>query len=988
MGSKHKPNLSQSSTSSSENDTASRASSSGHAAAASSQPQTMSRWERLRRPSAASSTKRPNFNSDAGRSNSAHSSTVTSPTTPFFPLPSPIGGPSQDMLRTASDDSYMHILAASAAARRAAMESGATTSDAASVMSFTCSLSKEFDRQRTDVDSLNASLLDLPATARSQPQSENLEKKQAWLDTTFNKLSARYRAPKKGASQKGGASARPAKPHFLDLSSIICPTPAPTDPSTSTEDEGEAGDRSSSSSSSFNSGADSSFEAMSGWDNSSADTSLELRTPQNEEDRQLPCSAYDFTTPRPSQMQRFASAQSAATSGSDMRLPSPPLISPLMPNFALPSSGASTPGLGPFPSTMGYGFPAPPSMIRGVTVDDIHHKPSSVAMSSTKSIGLAPPGPPAGIRQLRKQKSFDNPAELRRRQKQEWSVGGPKPPGFGGNSKLTIGIPKTQPFNQPSSQHGLLSPQHALSTQTSLHPLDPRRQRPAVPVQPPSANHAMLPGQAPPQHGRIAEMQRSPAMMQRGLSHDTAGASLQQHSAGGSGSLSPPQRPGLVPRASSGALRSLDRMGGAAPAVSDIDPASSTGFSTCSRQQQHYSRPGSDRRMPVQLPVTSPVQSPVGGSMPLPPLLPASSRESYGSSVGTESLPPTPHSATFLRGLPLSAVDERAKQTPGSPRDARIPRDLQQMQQHHPSAFQSHGAAPMMGSALGLMPGKMVRAYSDAPYSFPAEEASRVRTGSRLRGESISSQDDGGDERDEVLRRHPYATQTTPRQKIRPELRREHTSNAILVSPPKPKVQPLDSRPEYLAGSLLAAPLGGELVRPGSAASASITPRSSSLKDLMAAELQSGNVHEERTPSAATRASLDSDCSDSSLAYTKPSPLIPQGVQASTSNESGPAMGDGASSSSSNITPTNSYRTDLAAQRGVATPTAASNGGPGSKWSPDNSPTNQSGSKTTSAAAFQGARQRANSRADEWAANLRKLTTRGANTVLPAAAGK
>ena len=980
MGSKHKPNLSQSSTSSSENDAASRASSSSHAPASASQQQTMSRWERLRRPSAASSTKRPNF-SDASRSNSTHSSTVTSPTTPFFPLPSPIGGPpSQDMLRTASDDSYMHILAASAAARRAAMESGAAASAAASLMSFTCSLSKEFDRQRTDVDSLNASLVDLPASAgsasRGKPQPESLEKKQAWLDTTFNKLSARYRTPKKGPNQKGGA-ARPAKPHFLDLSSIICPTPAPADPNASTEDEGEAGDRSSSSSSSFNSGPDSSFEAMSGWDNSSADTSLELRTPQNEEDRQLACSAYDFTTPRPSQMQRFASAQSAATShGSDMRLPSPPLISPLMPNFALPTSGASTPGLGPSPATGNYGFPAPPIMVRGVTVDDIHHKPSSVAVHPVGTMGLAPPGPPAGIRQLRKQKSFDNPAELRRRQKQEWSVGGPKPPGFGGNPKLTIGIPKASHFQQPS-QGGLLSPQHALSPQSMMHPLDPRRQRAPSQVRSPTSNHAILPGQAP-LHSRVAEMQR-PSAMQRGLSHDTAGASLQHHTAAASGSLSPPQRPGLVPRASSGALRSMDSMRmGTAPAMSDIDPASSTGFSTSSRQL--YGRPGSDRRMPVQLPVTSPLQSPIGGSVPLPPLMAASSRESYGSSVGTESLPPTPMSATFLRGLPMT--DERVKLTPSSPRDVRAPRDLQHLQ-HHPGAFQSHGAAPMMGSALGLVPGKMVRAYSENAYAFPSEEVSRVRTGSRLRGESISSQDDGGDERDGAMRRNAYATQTTPRQKVRPELRREHTSNAIMVSPPKPKAQPLDGRPEYLGGSpkaILAAPLG-ELARPGSAASATITPRSSSLKDLLAVELQGDDQREERTPSAA-RASLDSDCSDSSLAYTKPSPLIPQGVQASA-HASASTRGDATSSNSNNITPTNSYRTDLAA-RGIAPPTAA-NGGPISQWSPDNSPA----AKPTAATAFQGARQRANSRADEWAANLRKLTTRGgANNALPAAAAK
>ncbi|CBQ73702.1 hypothetical protein sr07581 [Sporisorium reilianum SRZ2] len=931
MGTKHKPSLSQSSASSSEDGTTSRASSSSHAQPSASQP-SMSRWERLRRPSAASSTKRPNFN-EASRSNSTISSTVTSPTTPFFPLPSPLGGPSHDMMRTASDDSYMHILAASAAARRAAMESGAGVSDTASIMSFTCSLSKEFDRHRADAHSLNASLADLPSSAAANAskmhaqQQQNVGSKQAWLDTTFHKLSARYRAPKKSANQKGGASTRPTKPHFLDLSSIICPTPQHTDRSASTEDEGEAGDRSSSSSSSasasFNSGADSSFEAMSGWDDSSADTSIELRTPQNEEDRQLSCSAYDFTTPRPSQMQRFASAQSAATSmGSGMRLPSPPLISPLMPNFALPSSGASTPGFAP-PSANNYGFPLPPQMSgRGVTVDDIQHKPSSVAMRANNSVGQAVAGPPAGMRQLRKQKSFDNPAELRRRQKQEWSVGGPKPPGFGGNAKLTIGIPKSQP-----SKGGLLSPQSAMSPQMPLHVMDARQR---VPVQgrSPGAGQTMLPSHAP-LHSRVAEIQARPLPMQRGVSHDTASASLlHHHAAGGPGVLSPPQRPGLLPTASSGALRTLDSVRpGYAPAISDVDPASSTGFSTSSRQLRHdYARPGSDRRMPVQLPVTSPLQSPVGGAVPLPPLLPNSSRESYGSSVGTESLPPTPLSTTFMRGLPLSAVDERVKAAaPTSPREVRIPRDL-----HHAAAAMHGGAAPMMGSALGLMPGKMVRAYSEFSH-VAVEEAGRVRAGSRLRGESMSSQDESGND-GEAMHRHAFGTQTTPRQKMRPELRREHTSNAVLVSPPRAK-------------EVLVAP-SVEHARPASAASATITPRSSSLKDLLAAQAPPNDAR-------AARASMDSEHSASSLAYTKPSPLLVQGV-------------DSEAASSTTVTPTTSYNTDL---------TVRAAEGPGSRWSPDNSP--------SGALAKQGgARQRANSRADEW---VRRITNRAG---VAAGAGK
>ncbi|KAJ9477791.1 hypothetical protein PHBOTO_001356 [Pseudozyma hubeiensis] len=894
MGSKHKPNLSQSSNSSSEDGTASRSSSSSHAQPSTSQS-TMSRWERLRRPSAASSTKRPNFN-EFSRSNS--SSTVTSPTTSFFPLPSPLGGPSQDMMRTASDDSYMHILAASAAARRAAMESGGPASDAASVMSFTCSLSKEFDRQRGDERSLHASLHDLPSAMaaankmHSEQQAQGLDKKQAWLDTTFHKLSARYRAPKKGATSK--TPVRPTKPHFLDLSSIICPTPARSDRSSATtEDEAEAGDRSSSSSSSFNSGPDSSFEAMSGWDDSSADTSVELRTPQNEEDRQLSCSAYDFTTPRPSQMQRFASAQSAAAASvaSGMRLPSPPLISPLMPNFALPSSGASTPGFAP-PSANNYGFPIPPQMSgRGVTVDDIQHKPSSVAMHPSNTLGVPSTAPVSGMRQLRKQKSFDNPAELRRRQKQEWSVGGPKPPGFGGNAKLTIGIPQPQQFKQPS-QRGMLSPQSATSPPMSMHPLD-SRQRAHSRVRSPPTHEAMLPPQAPV-HSRVAEMQSRAGAMQRGLSCDAAGASVQQHSAAVTSSRSPPQRPGLLPAASTGALRTLHgAMMGSTPAVSDLDAASSTGFSTSARQpRQEYARR-----------ITSPMQSPVGGAVPLPPLLPASGRESFGSSVGTESLPPTPLSATFLRGLPLAAVDERVK-PPGPSRDARVPHDLQQ-----PFA---------QGSALGLAPGKMVRAHSDFSHACGSDQPGQMRNhGSRLRGESTGSQDSNDME---IMSRPAYTTQTTPRQKIRPDLRREHTSNAILVSPPKDA-----SRIDLRSGLLHESP------RSASAASATITPRSSSLKDLVAAGM---------SESQGERASLDSDNSDSCLAYTKPSPLIQQEGHMSNNN----------------ITPTNSYRTDLGAAAG-------------SKWSPDDSPANT--------VKRGGARQRANSRADEWAANLRKFTNRG-----------
>lgn len=880
------------------------------------------------------------------------------------------------------------------------MESTATTaSDTASIMSFTCSLSKEFDRRRTDVDSANASVPDFPAGAATKAQlygqTQNLDKKQAWLDTTFNKLSARYRAPKKGANQKGAPSVRPAKPHFLDLSSIICPIPARNEPNASTEDEEEAGDRSSSSSSSastsFNSGPDSSFEAMSGWDNSSADTSLELRTPQNEEDRQLACNAYDSTTPRPSQMQRFASANSAATSRTaELRLPSPPLISPLMPNFALPSSGASTPGLAPAASAGSYGFPLPPqTATRGVTLDDIHHKPSN-AVPNSRGNGLAPPGPlPAGIRQLRKQKSFDNPAELRRRQKQEWSIGGPMPPGFGGNANLTIGIPKAQHLNQPS-QHGLRDTRQVASPRLSLHPGgQDTRPRNQAPMQSPAALDAALPVH-PPLHNRVAEMQARPLAMQRGLSHDTAGALLQHHSAGASASsvLSPPQRPGLIPRASSSALHTLDtNKSGPALSISDIDPASSTGFSTSlGQQRQGCIRSSSDRHHPVQLSTTSPLQSPVGGSVPLPLLLPASSRESYDSSVDAESLPPTPLSATFLRGLPLPGMDEstiRIKPTPSSPRDVRIPRELQQMQQHATNL--QHGAGPPMSSALGLMPAKMARAYSDSPFGLSAGEGARVRTGSRLRGESISSQDDGGDEHDAgTVRRNVYASQTTPRQKIRPELRREHTSNAIMVSPPKPQARrPLNSRAEHPVGTAESVPTvtSSDVSKTSLSASANITPRSSSLKDLLAAESQGVDICSGDRTAAAPRASLDSESSDSSLAYTKPSPLLSQGAQ--TSGRETAFSGDGVGSNSNNITPTNSYRTDLLA-RGVATPTAA-NGESRSKWSPDNSPTKPNGIKSTTSVVI-GARQRANSHADEWAANLRKFTARGGNHPLQAAA--
>lgn len=898
MGTKHKPSLSQSSASSSED-----ASSQAHTNA---QP-TMSRWERLRRPSAASSTKRPNF-SEASRTSSAHSSTVTSPTTPAFPLP-PAAAPSHDMMRTVSDDSYMHILAASAAARRAATEAGAV-SDTASLLSFTCSLSKEFDRQR-GADARSASAADLHAAAK---HAQSTDKKQAWLDTTFHKLSARYRAPKKGA-QQGQASTKPVKPHFLDLSSIICPTPAHSD-AAATDDDEEAGDRSSSSSSSFTSGVDSSFEAMSGWDNSSADTSVELRTPQNEEDRQLAC-AYDFTTPRPSQMQRFASATSNTSSTGGLRLPSPPMISPLMPSFGLPGSGASTPGLAPL-GVGQYGFPAPPRA--ATTLDDIGHKPTSLVKITVDAGTDASGPPPVSMRQLRKQKSFDNPAELRRRQKQEWAVGGPAPPGFGG-ANLTIGIPTPSQYAQHS--HGLLSPQHAMSPPSSARTLDDAHHR---------AYAQVRSGAGGAVHSRVAEMQR-PTPMQRGVSHDTAGAVL--------------QRPGLAPRASHGALRDGARSG-AAPSRSDLDPASSTGFSSARLARSNYPRPGSDRRMPVALPTTSPMPSPMAGVAPLPPLLPASSRESYGSSVGTESLPPTPHSATFLRGLPFAAgEDGRAKHSPSSPRDVRIPRELHGVPHQGMHAM---GGPESMGSALGLVPGRMVRAYSDSPDAFPVHGSATVRGGSRLRGESISSNDSTGDD---YGRR--YATQMTPRQKVRPEFRREHTSNAVLVSPPKPTSPQGASkhlRPEIPDW---AATPTDETIRAGSAASAAITPRSSSLKDLLA--LANGEGQGERQ-------SLDSDRSDSSLAYTKPSPLIAQTAPT-------PAA------SSASITPTNS--SNHLVHAAAATPTAP---GPASRWSPETSPVK------APASGFLGARQRANSRADEWAANLRKLTARGGNHSAVATADK
>ncbi|PWZ00212.1 hypothetical protein BCV70DRAFT_206473 [Testicularia cyperi] len=812
---RHRPNLSNSSNTSSDNGTSS--SEGSHQHGHSSKP---GAWERLRRPSTASSTKRPQYN-ESNRSISNVGATigrnngngVTSPAAAMFA--------SHDMMRTASDDSYLHILAS----RRPAQDS-----DTASISSFTCSLSKEFDRQRRGADAHAATRSTAPSSASSYAPNSA---KQAWLDSTFDKLSALYRSKRAG---KGANEAQPAskvKPHFLDLSSVICPVPS-----------------------------------LNGSTRSRSKTIDALKTPQADESREL---MLDLTTPKPTQTQHFA----AHTKVNAMRLPSPPPLSPLTPSFALqplPLMNADS------HLNVSNGHSMMQSYLGG-TVDDLH----KVAAS-----------PSTGGRLLRKQKSFDVPTEMRRRQRREWGNDENNPKG------LSIGIPRIPDWARS---------QHLRSGGNGSAPTSPANA--IAPPLPSPATMAL-------QHPSVSHLAR-PAAMTRTTSHDTADRQQQQQQQ----QQHSPLRPRLGTRSSSSALRHMEL----------FDPTSSTGF-------------------------TSVTPSDAATSHTRPPPLMHPSRESYGSSTGSESLPQTPVSATYLRSLPYVQPISPPLRNVGLLEEKEYirewGRDQELSKTHHtyhahqlqqPSYPHAHPAMTG-GGALGLMPGMMIRAHSDSP-----AQPSRLRSDS----DASNGSDDLG------FGGPVYNANRTPRparSQQRPIMRREHTALGTTVLADSPTKRGL--APELMA--IPGAPVPG----------LSTTPRSSSLQDLQA---------EGEAPTAATisqrmqRASLmsvNSESSESSLAYTKPSPN-PEQSHAQPQRSDSTRSHDTATVSSSNvavpsamhrddsqatglsITPTNSYRTDLCHESNT------------SKWSPATPP--QAPASTNG-----NGRRRANSRADEWAANLRKLT--------------
>lgn len=663
---------------------------------------------------------------------------LESPTAPFFP------GHTHDMIRTSSDDSYLHVLAA----RKTNQDP-----ETGSIASFTCALGSDFDRQREKYDA-NRLASQLP------------EQRQTWLDNAFGKLSDKYRT-KRDAKTGNKSMATKGLPHFLDLSSIIAPLPL---------------------------GTRSEYE--------------DLKTPQAEEDRQL---TLDANTPKPMQRQHFKGNYL----GSEMRLPSPPLISPLNPTFALEPLGPST-----------QQNVAPIARLRAID-------------------GSAP-------RALRKQKSFDNPSEIRRRQKQEWVHQNENLPGG-----LSIAIPPVPEWARAQQQIQVA-----------------QRGSDAVPASPGSLNPSLpSPLSAHPQLSHLAR----PVQMSRGISQDTASRQQQQFS---------PVRPKLGSRTSSSALRNMSK----------FDPSSSTGFS--------FARP--------------------------PPLLP-SSRESYDSSTGSESQPQTPVSATYMRALPYINTLSPPRNYPDVTEQKEYVREWDdamamdlQSPQHRPHQQQQ------LGSALGLMPGKMVRAYSDSP-----SQVSRLRSGSESSTNSVDLA--------MTTVSNPHRTPRPARNQQRPSLRREQTTEPN----PSPSKRHLD---------LQSMPYN----------SIATTPRSSSLKDIQA-ELNASPIRTiaESRPSLD---SLESDDAESSLAYTKPSPNLPQRSNSSRSNISSVTASPSRSTSRNafpfqlerdeshatalSITPTNSYRAALA-DNNV------------SKWSPNAPPSLHSSIS---------AQRRDQTRADEWGANLRKLT--------------
>ncbi|SPO41142.1 uncharacterized protein PSFLO_06624 [Pseudozyma flocculosa] len=378
---------------------------------------------------------------------------------------------------------------------------------------FSCSLAHDFDRLRRETEQ----------HAATNP-SVTLQNRHMWLDSHFDRLTMKYRSQPGGkrAGDRGGqssgsspntrdnrsAAAAGSKPHFLDLSSIISPVP------------------------------------------------LDITTPPASQQTN-PDAGLDTVTPKPSFAQRFASTdgQGNARFGNELRAARQPLQPCFGPNMVLAVGSASS-------------GPTSRSLKLKASQDSLR----SAAVSPTTSTFPRPA--------LRSRRSFDNPAEVRRRQRDELEMQNVfvVDENMGG-----AGVPQLPDWarHQNRANQALPSSMHAKKSSDPFR--DDQGIASAVPL----------------------GLRASP--MSRGVSHDTAMANPPT-----------PTRSRLGTRASSGALRiRADRSA-----------------------------------MPEAYPTD--LYSPISPSFPPPPpMLPmlSSSRASCGSSTGSDSMPPTPSSATFIRPL-------------------------------------------------------------------------------------------------------------------------------------------------------------------------------------------------------------------------------------------------------------------------------------------------------------------------------------------------
>ena len=464
-------------------------------------------------------------------------------------------------------------------------------SDAASISSFCCSLGNEFDQCRRETDD-----------NRNGP-AINLNARQARLDDAFKKLAMKYRGTSSSGDTSKGSKKPKAKPHFLDLSAIICPFPT------------------------------------------------DMKTPPASNNRSID----EALTPRPSHVQRFASADHVPRNLSSDPI-EPSLLYPLYAANIIPVGGATS-----GPTAKSFRPPALSQFVPNSNNDD--------TICAQKS---APSRPV-----LRSRRSFENPSEIRRRQKDDWFANDqferenrtvPQLPEWVRDQSSAMVLDPSRGSDRAPSAMSTHSVASTTSTTSSTKSTGIRTRVRGMSFSAGSDRKAPR-GDAwtemlPP----MPQLSRSFAMT-RGHSHEPSTA------------RSPESRPKLPSRSSSTALKLKKK------------------------------RPQDDRWEAT------------------PPSMPHS-RESYGSSTGSESMPPTPVSATYLRPLPPNTPPRHGKESKYAyPEGKEYVLDLQHMRGMSPG-YPSHGTG---------LDGRHARSGSE---SSSESEIGYLRPGSSSSGSLVSGEDD------------------------------------------------------------------------------------------------------------------------------------------------------------------------------------------------------------------------------------------------------